>query len=156
MPSLPSCSYDRVMTVPARITLVTLGVPDVPRATAFYQALGWPLSTASVEGEVSFFKLANIVLAVWGHDDLAADASVAPEGPGRFRGTALAINVEGPAEVEAVLGAAVEAGGELRTPGHPTEWGGYSGYFADPDGHLWEVAHNPGWPLGPDGQPTLP
>ena len=144
------------MTVPARVTLVTLGVPDVARATAFYQALGWPLSSASVEGEVSFFKLSNTVLALWGHDDLAAEASTASGPAPGFRGAALAINVEGPQEVDAALAAAVAAGGELRTPGHATEWGGYNGYFADPDGHLWEVAHNPGWPLGPDKLPVLP
>jgi predicted lactoylglutathione lyase len=144
------------MTVPARVTLVTLGVSDVPRATAFYQALGWALSPASVAGEVSFFKLSNSVLALWGHDDLAADASASPTGVPAFRGVALAINVEGRDEVDAALAAAVDAGGQLRTPAHPTEWGGYNGYFADPDGHLWEVAHNPGWPLGPDGLPVLP
>lgn len=144
------------MTVPARVTLLTLGVSDVPRATAFYQALGWSLSEASVPGEVSFFKLSNTVLALWGHDYLAADASAEPAPVPGFRGVALAINVEGPDEVEAALAAAVDAGGELRTPGHSTDWGGYNGYFADLDGHLWEVAHNPGWPLGPDGLPVLP
>ena len=144
------------MTVPAKVTLVTLGVSDIGRATAFYQALGWPLSSASVPGEVSFFTLSNIVLALWGHDALADEASVPAEPPGRFRGVSLAINLEAPDEVDKVLAAAVEAGGDLRTAGAPTDWGGDNGYFADPDGHLWEIAHNPGWPLGPDGQPILP
>ena len=147
------------MTVPARANLVTLGVTDLQRATAFYQALGWPLSPASDPEEVSFFRLSNIVLALWGHDDLAADASLepGPAGPAaRFRGVALAINVEGPTAVDIALAAAAAAGGELRKAGQATEWGGYSGYFADPDGHLWEVAHNPGWPLRPDGLVSLP
>jgi catechol 2,3-dioxygenase-like lactoylglutathione lyase family enzyme len=144
------------MTVPARVSLLTLGVAEVARATAFYQALGWPLSSASISGDVSFFKLSNTVLALWGQDDLAVEASASPGPVSPFRGVALAINVDSPDEVEAALAAAVAAGGELRTPGHPTDWGGYNGYFADPDGHLWEVAHNPGWPLGPDGLPILP
>ena len=144
------------MPIPARVTLITLGVADVPRATAFYQALGWTMSTSSVAGEVSFFKLSNLVLAVWGHDDLAADARAESGAVPGFRGVALAINVESRDEVDRLLAAAVEAGGQLPKPGHATDWGGYSGYFADPDGNLWEVAHNPGWPLGPDGLPVLP
>ena len=75
---------------------------------------------------------------------------------GTFRGVTLAINVEAPDEVDAALAAAAEAGGIVVKPGHRAEWGGYTGYFADPDGHLWEVAHNPGWPLGADGLPILP
>jgi len=144
------------MTVPARISLVTLGVADVARATAFYQALGWPLSPSSAEGEVSFFRTAGGLLGLFGAADLAADASAqAPPATG-FRGVTLAINVADPQEVDAALAAAVAAGGTLQQPARTTEWGGYSGYFADPDGHAWEVAHNPFWPLGPDGLPILP
>jgi catechol 2,3-dioxygenase-like lactoylglutathione lyase family enzyme len=144
------------MTVPARVSLVTLGVRDIDRATAFYQAFGWPLSSSSVPGEVSFFKTAGPVLALWSHHALAADAALDPGSPVGFRGVALAINVEGPDQVDAALATAVQAGGEQLTPARATEWGGYNAYFTDPDGHVWEVAHNPGWPLGSDGLPVLP
>lgn len=145
------------MSVPARLSLVTLGVTDVARATEFYTALGWPLSSASQPGEVSFFRTAGCIVAVWSAEELAQDAHLppAPLAAG-FRGYALAINVGSPAEVDAALGAAVAAGGRVLKPAGPTEWGGYNGYFADPDGHAWEVAHNPGWPLGDDGLPQLP
>ena len=142
--------------MPARVSLVTLGVSDLARATAFYQALGWPLSSDSVAGEVSFFKSGGVALALWGHESLAGDAGMPVERSDRFRGVALAINVESPEEVDAALAAATEAGADLLVRGHPTDWGGYTGYFADPEGHVWEVAHNPGWPLGPDKLPILP
>jgi len=145
--------------VPALISLVTLGVADVSRATAFYEALGWPLSSSSVPGEVSFFRTAGGLLALFGADALAADAMLdtgdAAAVPA-FRGVSLAVNVESESEVDAALAAAVAAGGRLVKPPSKTEWGGYNGYFADPDGHLWEVAHNPFWPIGPDGRPVLP
>jgi predicted lactoylglutathione lyase len=144
------------MPVPAVISLVTLGVRDVAAATRFYQELGFTLSPGSVEGEVSFFRTAGARLGLFGHDDLAADAHVAAATPDGFRGVALAINVESRAAVDAALTAAAAAGATMPKPGQATEWGGYSGYFADPDGHLWEVAHNPFWPLGPDGLPQLP
>ena len=134
---------------------MTLGVADVERATGFYQALGWPLSPASVSGEVSFFNTAGGLLALWGDGDLAADTgheSVAHD----FRGVALAINLEGRAEVDAALDAAAAAGGSIIKPASAADWGGYTGYFADPDGHVWEVAHNPAWPIGADGRPVLP
>jgi predicted lactoylglutathione lyase len=144
------------MAVPARLSLVTLGVTDLTRSTEFYQALGWPLSTSSVPGQVSFFRTAGGLLALYGVDDLAADARM-PAGPtNQFRGVALAINLDGPDDVDAALSAAVAAGGTLLAPAHKADRGGYSGYFADPDGHAWEVAHNPFWPIGPDGRPTLP
>jgi uncharacterized protein len=142
--------------VPARLSLVTLGVADVARSTAFYQALGWPLSSSSVPGDVSFFRTAGGLLAVFGASDLAADATVPPRTGDGFREFSLAINVESPAEVDAALEAAVAAGGTLVKPARQAEWGGYHGYFADPDGHLWEVAHNPGWTIGPDERPVLP
>jgi catechol 2,3-dioxygenase-like lactoylglutathione lyase family enzyme len=142
--------------VPARVSLVTLGVKDVARSTAFYVDLGWPLSSASVPGDVSFFKTAGGLLAVWSEDALAADAGM-PGGPSADRGGhALAVNVESREEVDAALAMAVAAGGRITRPALETDWGGYNGYFADPDGHLWEVAHNPFWPIGDDGRPTLP
>lgn len=144
------------MTVPAVISLVTLGVRDVALATRFYEAIGLRRSTASVEGEVSFFHTAGGLLAVWGQDELAADAGVAPRASADFRGVSLAVNVGSPAEVDAALAAAEAAGARLTRPAHATEWGGYNGYFADPDGHCWEVAHNPFWPLDERGLPQLP
>ena len=144
------------MSIPARISLVTLGVDDVAGVAAFYDRLGWRRSSASVEGDVAFFDLDGTVLAIWGHDDLAADARATP-GTQRDPGShALAINVESPAEVDALLETAAAAGATILKPGTATDWGGYSGYFADPAGHWWEVGHNPGWPLDADGRVQLP
>jgi hypothetical protein len=144
------------MTVPARISLVTLGVRDVEASTRFYAGLGFTLSTSSVPGVVSFFKTAGGLLGLFGADDLAADAQVEPGADTGFRGITLAMNVADRAEVDAALRTAESAGARIVKAAQPTEWGGYHGYFADPDDHLWEVAHNPGWPLGPDGLPQLP
>ena len=145
------------MSVPPRISLVTLGVADVPAATAFYQALGWDLSSSSVPGDVSFFRLGGAALAVWGRDDLTADvgSGTGEEAP-PFREVTLAINVADESEVDDALASAAAAGGTIVVPGHRADWGGYTGYFSDPDGHVWEVAHNPYWPLGDDGLPRLP
>jgi catechol 2,3-dioxygenase-like lactoylglutathione lyase family enzyme len=142
--------------VPARVSLVTLGVADVARSTAFYQALGWRLSASSVPGEVSFFHTAGGLLAVWRTAELAGDAGVPADPPSGFRGVSLAINVDGPADVDAGMAAAVAAGGTITRPAAKTDWGGYTGYFADPDGHVWEIAHNPFWPIGDDERPRLP
>jgi uncharacterized protein len=144
------------MSVPPRISLVTLGVADVEQATAFYQALGWTMSSSSVPGEVSFFGLGGAALALFGHADLAADALLPPSTAPDFRGVTVAINVASADEVDGALTAAAAAGGTIAKPGQRAEWGGYSGYFADPDGHLWEVAHNPYWPLDERGLPVLP
>jgi predicted lactoylglutathione lyase len=143
------------MTVAARVSLITLGVADVAKSTAFYQALGWPLSPSSVPGEVSFFNTDGGFLALWGRDDLARDAGATGEQAG-FRGVALAINLESRELVDACFDEVRAIGGEVVKPPGATDWGGYSGYFADPDGHLWEVAHNPSWPMGADGRPGLP
>ena len=142
----------------ARLSLVTLGVRDVARSTEFYKALGFPLSEASVPGDVSFFNTAGGLLAVWGDNDLAADANVArePGGDPAYRGFALAMNLDSPDAVDEFIAGAVAAGARVTRPAHATEWGGYNSYFADPDGHLWEVAHNPFWPIGEDGRPILP
>jgi hypothetical protein len=144
------------VTIPARVNLITFGVTDLDRATAFYTALGWRRSGSSVAGEVSFFDLTNCVLAVWGYSSLADDARVPMGEPPAFHGVATAINVDSEAEVDAVIGAAVDAGGVLAKAAHKADWGGYSGYFADPDGHLWEVAHNPYWPLDDNALVHLP
>ena len=137
-----------------RINLITLGVADVAAARRFYERLGWVASARST-ADVAFFQAGGSVLALWGRADLAADAAVPAAGEG-FRGIALAWNGHSKAEVDDVLARAVAAGARLSRPAHDTDWGGYSGYFADPDGHLWEVAWNPGFPLGPDGAVHLP
>ncbi len=146
------------VTLPARFSLATLGVRDVNRSTEFYQALGWPLSKALVPGEVSFFDTDGGILAIWGYDDLAKDAGLPtqPRGDTGYRGSAYAINLDSPADVDELLALVVKAGGRITRAALATDWGGYNGYFADPDGHLWEVAHNPHWPIGPHGRPILP
>ena|SRR5438105_4149254 len=145
------------MGIRGRISLVTVGVRDLATTTRFYESLGFELSSASVTGEVSFFRTAGAILALWGAADLAADAGLtAPPSLDRFRGTAYAINVESPAEVDTAIDAAERAGGLAVKRGTATDWGGYSGYFADPEGNLWEVAHNPFWPMDERGLPQLP
>ncbi len=142
------------MSVPARLTLVTLGVADVARATSFYEALGWQRSSASNDS-VSFFQLGGLALSVFGRQDLADDAMVPSAGHG-FSGISLAINLESEAEVDRVADEWVACGGTVIKQPHRAFWGGYSGYVADPDGHLWELAHNPGFTLGADGSMKLP
>jgi predicted lactoylglutathione lyase len=145
------------MSVPAVVSLITLGVADVVASTRFYQDLGFELSSASVPGEVSFFRTSGSLLALWSVDDLRSDARAETSPmPGEFRGVAIAINVGSAEAVEAALAHAESVGAHLTKPAQPTDWGGYQGYFADPDGHLWEVAHNPFWPIGPTGVPQLP
>ena len=128
----------------ARISLVTLGVADLARATAFYErGLGLPLiNDAAAEG-VAFFQLEGLRLALYSRHALAEDAGLADSGPQPFSGIALAHNLGSPAEVDALLAHAARVGGRIVKPAHKVFWGGYSGYFADPDGHLWEVAWNP-------------
>jgi len=146
------------MSVPHALSIVTLGVSDVAASVAFYEALGWARASSSM-AEIAWFDLGGPWLGLFGTDALAEDAglppSEAPAEPGFDRVT-LALNVRDEAAVDAALGAAVQAGGVLRKPGTRADWGGYSGYFADPDGHLWEVAHNPMFPIRPDGGITIP
>jgi predicted lactoylglutathione lyase len=143
------------MTVPARLSLVTLGVADVEAATRFYRALGWAPSSASVPGVVTFFGTDGGQLALWGRADLAADAGL--ETGRATSAVALALNCDSAEQVDEVLAAWERAGGSVvRAAARPAEYEGYAGYVADPDGHLWEVAWNPGFPIGTDGRPTLP
>jgi catechol 2,3-dioxygenase-like lactoylglutathione lyase family enzyme len=135
-----------------RISLVTLGVSDLARARRFYEALGWRTS-AGPDDDVVFFQAMGMVLALWGRAELAADSSV--EDSGGWGGVALAHNVRSPEDVDAVLAEASAAGATIGRSGAATFWGGYSGVFIDPDGHPWEVAHNPHWTLGEDGSVTL-
>ncbi|MGI8944659.1 MAG: VOC family protein [Thermoleophilaceae bacterium] len=135
-----------------RLSLVTLGVPNLARARAFYEALGWS-SDAAADAEVVFFQAGGMVLALWDRAQLAADSGV--EDGGGWGGVTLAHNVRSPAEVDAVIARAEEAGATIARAGGETFWGGYSGVFIDPAGHPWEVAHNPGWTLEEDGTVRL-
>jgi len=141
--------------MPARINLITLGVSDVARSTAFYAALGWTPSAGS-QPEITFIQLGPTVLGLFGHDDLAEDAQLPTAAPPRFRGTSLAINLDSEAAVDAAMAAARAAGATVVKDPTKVFWGGYSGYFTDPDGHLWELAHNPHWTINDDGSVTLP
>lgn len=141
--------------VPARISIVTLGVADVARSAEFYAALGWQRSAAS-SPEIVWFRTADSALGLFAAEDLAADAGIPPGGEPAFRGVTLAINLESPELVDAALKTAVEAGASIVKPPAATTWGGYSGYFEDPDGHLWELAHNPFFPFTETGQLDLP
>lgn len=142
------------MSLERRISIVTLGVADVAASTAFYERLGWKKSSASQEG-VTFIQMKGTVLALFGRQALARDAEVADSEPG-FSGVTLAHNVSSPTGVDAVIKFAVSCGARLVKAPHKVSWGGYSGYFADPDGHLWEVAHNPFFPLDEYGHVMLP
>jgi len=133
-----------------RISLITLGVADVARAKAFYEQLGW--QGQEIE-ETVFFQAGGLALVLWGRDKLAADAGV--EGLGACAMT-LAQNVRSRAEVDEVIATAAAAGATVTKPARETFYGGYAGYFADPDGHLWEIAWNPGFTLAEDGTLTVP
>jgi predicted lactoylglutathione lyase len=140
----------------AILSLVTLGVSDLERSISFYEALGFRRKARKAEG-VGFFQAGAITFAVWPASDLAKDANVVPGKPAPvFRGVALAWNCRSELEVDAAIERARRAGATVPKPAQKTSWGGYAGYFADPDGHLWEVAHNPHWPLTNDGRLTLP
>ncbi len=138
---------------PQRVTLITLGVADLARSRAFYEALGWV--PAQTQEGVVFYQMQGAVLALFGRVDLAADQGR----PGAGLGTgaiALAQNFPTEAEVDAAFAAALAAGATVLKRPEKVFWGGYSGYYADPDGHVWELAVNPFWPLSPDGSLTLP
>lgn len=135
------------------VSLITLGVSDYDRAKAFYAAIGWA-PQMDVE-ETAFFQANGVVLVLWARDKLAADMGIADDGA-RWGGIALAHNVASDEEVDRVIGEARANGAEIsRAPG-PTFYGGYAGCFRDPDGHVWEVAHNPGFGLADDGSVLLP
>jgi catechol 2,3-dioxygenase-like lactoylglutathione lyase family enzyme len=136
-----------------RVSLVTLGVADLAASRHFYEALGWSSSSDPDQGVV-FFQAGSMVLGLWSREDLAKDSGL--EDTGGWGGITLAHNVRSPAEVDAVIAEARAAGATIAREGATTFWGGYSGAFLDPDGHAWEVAHNPGWELGADGSVTLP
>jgi uncharacterized protein len=132
-----------------RISVITLGVSDLVRSRKFYEALGWKASASSNE-HFTLFRSTGPMLALYGREALAEDATLSAEGEG-FRGVSVARNVASKELVATALAEAVAAGGRLVKPAQDVFWGGHSGYFADPDGHLWEVAWNPHWKLLPDG-----
>lgn len=135
-----------------RISVVTLGVSDLARARRFYEALGWH-SDSDPELGVVFFQAGGLVVALWSRESLAEDSVVADGGG--WGGVTLAYNTRSQDEVDAVLEEARAAGATIARPGAETFWGGYSGVFVDPDGHPWEVAHNPHWTIGEDGSVRL-
>ncbi|NIG57540.1 VOC family protein [Chitinophaga sp. Cy-1792] len=138
-----------------RLNVITLGVRDLQRSIKFYEeGLGWKRSASSQEA-VAFFQVGALVLSLFGWDDLADDAKLPAAGTG-FRGISLACNTRSKAETDEVLALAAKAGGQLIKPAEEVFWGGYSGYFADPDGHLFEVAYNPFWELNDKGEVVLP
>ena len=140
---------------PIHVSLITLGVADLARAVTFYEALGLVRRVKEAKG-AAFFQAGGVVLSLYPRHELASDAGVVDSRPGVFGGIALACNRPSRAEVDTTLIRAVAAGGRGLRPAQPTFWGGYSGYVADPDGHPWEIAHNPGFPLDEQGRISLP
>jgi predicted lactoylglutathione lyase len=136
-----------------RFSLITLGVTDLPRARAFYEALGWRGQEAE---ETVFFQTGASAVVLWGRDKLAEDSGIADDQRGSFDGVVLAQNVRSEAEVDEVAAAAAAAGATVTRPPGPTFYGGYAACFSDPDGHVWEIAYNPGFTLADDGSLTLP
>jgi uncharacterized protein len=134
-----------------RVSLITLGVRDIGRASAFYESLGW--SGQSPDGEVVFFQAGGMIVGLWDRGKLSEDSAV--RDGGGWGGVTLAYNGRSREEVDQVLADAASAGAVIGRPAEETFWGGYSGVFIDPDGHPWEVAHNPGWTIGSDGSVSL-
>jgi predicted lactoylglutathione lyase len=135
-----------------RVSLITLGVRDLATARDFYEALGWKSGAAPAD-DVVFFQAGGMIVALWGREQLAEDTAV--QDSGGWGGVTLAYNTRSPAEVDAVLAEAEAAGATIPRAGAETFWGGYSGVFVDPDGHAWEVAHNPSWTVAADGSVSL-
>ncbi len=135
-----------------RLSVVTLGVADLERSRRFYETLGWERGNS--EDEIVFFQMNGSILALFPREHLAADAQVPSEGDG-FRGVTLAYCARSKEEVDAVMKEAEEAGADIVKTAQMVFWGGYSGYFADPDDHLWEVAWNPHWTIDSEGNVSL-
>jgi predicted lactoylglutathione lyase len=135
-----------------RVSLITLGVRDLERARGFYEALGWKSGAAPAD-DVVFFQAGGMIVALWGREQLTEDTAV--EDSGGWGGVTLAYNTRSPTEVDEVLAEAEAAGATIARPGAETFWGGYSGVFVDPEGHAWEVAHNPHWTVAADGSVSL-
>lgn len=140
----------RMLPMQPRVSLITLGVRDLGRAQRFYEALGW---RGVAEDDVVFFQAGGLIVALWSRARLAEDSAVADGGG--WGGVTLAYNTRSPEEVDAVIGEARAAGATIGREPATTFWGGYSGVFIDPEGHPWEVAHNPGWTVDEDGATRL-
>jgi uncharacterized protein len=136
-----------------RVSLITLGVDDLARSREFYEALGW--SGQEVQ-ETVFFQAGGLAVILWGREKLAADCGLEPRAAGGFDGIALAHNVRSNADVDELVAAAERAGAAVTRQPEETFYGGYAGIFLDPDGHAWEIAHNPGFTLADDGALVLP
>jgi predicted lactoylglutathione lyase len=137
-----------------RVSVITLGVANLERSREFYERLGWQRSMAKAEGVV-FFQAGGMALALFPRHELAKDANIAPDGNG-FTGISIAYNARNREDVNSVLKDAEDAGARLLKPAQEASWGGYSGYFSDPDGFLWEVAWNPFFPMAEDGSIRIP
>jgi len=141
------------MAVEQRVSLITLGVSELARSRAFYEALGWK-TRAEPDDDVVFFQAGGMIVALWDRAKLAEDGALSDAGG--WGGVALAYNTRSQAEVDTVIEEARAAGATIPREPAETFWGGYSGFFVDPDGHPWEVAHNPRWTIGDDGSVELP
>jgi uncharacterized protein len=138
--------------VEQRLSLVTLGVSDLARARAFYEAMGWTTG-ADAEDDVVFFQAGGMIVALWGRGQLAEDSGI--DDSGGWSGVTCAHNTRTPADVDAIMAEAEAAGATIARRAGETFWGGYSGVFHDPDGHPWEIAHNPRWTIEDDGSVKL-
>lgn len=136
-----------------RVSVITLGVADLERSTAFYEALGWS-GQSPPGGGIVFFQAGGLVVGLWGREQLAEDSAVSDSGG--WGGITLAHNVATPDEVDRILDEAEAAGATIGRRGSKAFWGGYNGVFLDPDGHAWEIAHNPYWPIADDGTIHMP
>ncbi len=142
------------MAVAPRVTLVTLGVRDVAVSEAFYRALGWEVVISADDG-FRLFRTSGAFLTLWPAETMWADGDIPPPAEPRFGGILLAMNLDSPADVDEAIATAVAAGGTIVRPVRALEWGMYDGHVADPDGHVWEIAYNPDWEIGPDGRPVI-
>lgn len=143
------------MGVPPNFSIVTLGVADLERSSRFYRGLGWE-QRGDPSGGIVWFRTSGTWVGLFGRDELAADVGVPADPPSAFRGVTLALNFPSGADVDAALADAVRAGARLVKAAERTDWGGYSGYFADPDGHLWEAAYAPMFPVSDAGTIDIP
>jgi hypothetical protein len=143
------------MAIAPNFSIVTLGVTDLNRSVAFYSGLGWEQHGDSSAG-ITWFRTSGTWIGLFGYADLAADIGIPADPPAAYRGITLALNFSDEQQVDAALGHAVEAGARLIKPASRADWGGYSGYFADPDGHLWEAAFAPGFSVSDEGRLEIP
>jgi catechol 2,3-dioxygenase-like lactoylglutathione lyase family enzyme len=145
------------VNIPARMSIVTLGVADLERSKTFYEALGWELVKSSVDGVIYWFRTADSYLGLYEYAALAQDANLSPNQRPAFSGFTIAICVDSDDAVTSAIEQAAGAGAEVLKPAQKAaEFEGFHGYFADPDGYAWEVANNPGFPIGADGRITIP